>query len=552
MSRSLVLGGLALLAGLSLVAVWTAIGDVESAETPSVARASQASIPTGDAAPELVDPLASWSKSAAEPLPDPASIDRAPVAPRIVDASERATGVDLHGSIQVVGGARENLPPTKLVFRRGGFPEETIAIGAEYLMPRLAPGKWIVSAEQLGYENLSQEIDLVPEPREQRIDFTMTRLPHIFVNMITPQGQPFMKALRTASGSVARMNIVVVATMSPPRDRLGATLEDGYEEYGLGKWRPSSGWKTEAEVDEPRAGILELPRPLPVYVSVCVENVVLTTQFAPSGTEQMEFVLTPEDVRATRGSLRLRIADAETGRPVTEGRVGLHANGNFGMGDPIIQQDGTVEFADLPPGPRHLSVVCRGYEWVVEQVWIDAGLETNLGVLRLNRPISIAGTAVDEDGDPVRAWISVWPLERYEASQRIADKFCWYADHDGQFKIQPAGRRRYLLRANDEEWASESAIVDASDGPVENVRLKVARGVTLTVDFGAEVQRGSRLLVHDMHGHPVGERPVLPGGCARIGVHPGRYRVRMEFDGEPHEDRMVDVGTEPVLIAMGR
>ena len=75
--------------------------------------------------------------------------------------------------------------------------------------------------------------------------------------------------------------------------------------------------------------------------------------------------------------------------------------------------------------------------------------------------------------------------------------------------------------------------------------------MALTVSFGAEVQRGSRLLVNDMQGNPVGERAVLPGGSAKIGVRPGRYRVRMEFDGEPNEDRTVVVGTEPVLIAMG-
>lgn len=551
MSRSLVLGGLALLSGFSLVVVWRAIGEVEAAE-PSVAPVMiVASPPAHDPPPDLVDPRESWTATIAKAALEASAVSREPVRPRAVDASERASGVDLHGTIQVLGGARMNLPPTKLVFRRGGFAEKTIAIDAEYLMPRLAPGKWTVSAEQLGYEKLSVEIDLPEAPREQQLDFVMTRLPHLFVNMVTPRGEPFMKALRTSSGPVSRMTIVVVATTSPPRERLGATLEDGYEQYGLGRWRPSNGWKSEAEVDEPRAGILELPRSLPVYVSACVENVVLQTQFAPAGAEQVEFVLTPKDVRAIRGALRLRIADADTGQPVTEGRVGLHANGNFGTGDEIIQWDGSVEFADLSPGPRHLSIVCRGYEWVVEQVWIEAGRETDLGVLRLNRPISIAGTAVDEDGAPVRAWISVWPIERYESSQRIADKFCWHADGEGRFRIQPAGRKRYLLRANDEEWASESAIVDASDGPVENVRLRVARGVPLTVSFGSDVQRGSRLLVHDMQGHPVGERPVLPGGSAKIGVRPGRYRVRMEFDGEPHEDQMVDVGSQPVLIAMG-
>ena len=551
MSRSLVLGGLALLAGLSLVVVWSAIGEVDAASPPALVHAPETPRPTVVPAPELVDPRASWIAAAPEPVPEVVAFERVPVAPRIVDASESASGIDLHGTIEVIGGARANLPPTKLVFRRGGFGEETIAIGAEYLMPRLAPGKWTVTAEQPGYEKLSLDIDLPETPREQRLDLAITRLPHVFVDMVTPEGEPFMKALRASSGPVAQMTIVVVATANPPRARLGATLEDGYEQYGLGQWRPSSGWKTEAEVDEPRAGILELPRPLPVYVSACVENVVLQTQYAPAGTEEVEFVLTPEDVRATRGSLRLRIADAETGKPVTVGRVGLHANGNFGTGDEIIQPDGTVEFADLPPGPRHLSIVCRGYEWVVEQIWIEAGRETNLGVLRLHRPITIAGTAVDEHGTPVRAWVSVWPIESYEATQRIADKFCWHADEEGRFTIRPAGRKRYLLRANDEQWASESAIVDASDGPVENVRLRVARGVPLTVSFGQEVQRGSRLLVHDMQGHPVAERAVLPGGTARIGVRPGRYRLRMEFDWESHDDRTVDVGSEPLLVAMG-
>ena len=551
MSRSLLLGGFALLAGLSLVALWRAVGEVDAAEPPAAPRALAETPQAGEPLPDLVDPGANAFTAPFESTVETFAISRAPVSPRVVDASERANGIDLHGSIQVFGGARANLPPTKLVFRRGGFAEETIAIEAEYLMPRLVPGKWTVTAEQLGYEKMSVEIDLPESPREQELTFTLTRLPHVFVNMVTPQGEPFMKALRNSGGSVSRTSVVVVATANPPRGRLGATLEDGYEQYGLGKWRPASGWKSEAEVDEPRAGILELPRPMPAYVSACIENVVLRTEYAPAGTEQVEFVLTPEDVRQLRGRLRLRIADADTGAPVTVGRVGLHANGNFGTGDEIIQPDGTVEFADLTPGPRHLSIVCRGYEWVVEQVWIDPGRETNLGVFRLNRPISIAGTAVDEFGAPVRAWISVWPIERYESSQRIADKFCWHADGEGNFRIQPAGRKRYLLRANDEEWASETAIVDASDGPVENVRLRVARGVPLTVSFGAEVQRGSRLLVHDMEGHPVGERPVLPGGSAKIGVRPGRYRVRMEFDGEANEDRTVVVGTEPVLIAMG-
>ena len=64
MSRSLLLGGFALLAGLSLVALWRAVGEVDAAEPPAAPRALAETPQAGEPLPELVDPGASGSTAA--------------------------------------------------------------------------------------------------------------------------------------------------------------------------------------------------------------------------------------------------------------------------------------------------------------------------------------------------------------------------------------------------------------------------------------------------------------------------------------------------------
>jgi len=203
---------------------------------------------------------------------------------------------------------------------------------------------------------------------------------------------------------------------------------------------------------EPYSGILALADPLPAYVSVTLADVVLQTQFVPFGAEEVVFHISTDELMGNMGGLRFRLVDDETGRPITEGRVGLHANGRYGTGREIIDPNGYVVFDSEAPGPRHLCIVAKGYEWVLEQVHIDAGYVTDLGTIRLQRPITIAGDVFDDMGQPVRAWVSLWPLERYDATMRINEHFCWHSDENGHFEIHPAGRHKYVVRLNDDEW----------------------------------------------------------------------------------------------------
>lgn len=598
-ARTVALAGAVVLASLVLALAWWMAGS--DAASLGEAPSSDFVLATAPAThPQPVDlngPLARSPAPVSEPaIAEPlVAATREPVRPPLVDASSRAFGIDLHGSIHVLGGRRENLPQLTLKFSQGSLGHDALASQAEYLLPGIEPGRWKITAEVAGYKPLSMDVVVASEPREQEVNVFLERLPQLFVKMVTPEGEQLADAARKEKGALARMQVIAIATREPPPDRLPATLEDTYDSFGHATWTPISrvgapvgatlrGVRGESPngssvvrytyatdphelamlphgssaspqaVDVPAgySGILDLARPLPAYVSACVADTVLRTQFVPFGAEEVVFVISADELRGKRGALRFRIVDDETGRPLTDGRVGLHANGQFGMGNPIIDPNGWVEFEDEPPGPRHLSVVVRGFEWIVEQVWIEPGRVTDLGTYRLRRPIAIQGEVYDEGGVAVRAWVSVWPLERYASTQRILDKFCWRADPEGHFTVRPVGPQKYVLRANDEEWAGEPVVVDASAGPVGNVRLRVARGTSVTVSYDADTPRGARLAVFDANDMPVAERAVDASRTSSLRVAPGRYRLEVLLGDESISRRAIEVGRYPLDVSMAR
>ena len=67
------------------------------------------------------------------------------------------------------------------------------------------------------------------------------------------------------------------------------------------------------EIPESIAGVLEVTDGLPAYVSITWRDIVLDTQIAPPGTEEMTFKLPVHKVRACIGHARVHVVDALTG-----------------------------------------------------------------------------------------------------------------------------------------------------------------------------------------------------------------------------------------------
>jgi hypothetical protein len=513
--------------------------------------------------PELAVPRADDPEAAADRVAVTDPIDsRASARPRRV-------GTDLVGAVFQTNGVRRKVAGVVLHFNGPSGVETALANDGEYFAPGLQPGRWHVTARLAGYVPLSADVQVVEQDTPQHVDFSLERLPHLKIKMIAPNGEELTQALRnerskltpagpdsSGEGMVTprpKLDVLAVATSSPPGDRLAATLEDGYESYGRGIYRPYAPVDAdEAEIGEKYTGILELAQPLPAYVSATLADVVLQTQFAPWNAEEVVFHLSTAELEGRMGSLRLRIVDADSGRPITHGRVGLHANGHYGTGLEIIDPNGYVVFDAQPPGPRHLSIVASGHEWVVEQVRIEAGHVTDLGTYRLNRPIAITGEVVDENDRPVRAWVSLWPLERYDATQRINEHFCWHTDEYGRFAISPAGRHKYVVRLNDEEWSGDPFVIDASEGSVQGLKLRAKPSSSVTVSFDPETPRGARLCVTDSKGLPVAERAVEPKRKASVRLAPGRYRLTVSLGEDSFGDRSVAIGSAPVDVSFAR
>jgi hypothetical protein len=561
---------------VALLAAWWIAGTDATPAADTIAAAERASrAHAATTGVELEHPSSSTAPSTGA-----SSLERvAVVAPEVrSEAVPRHTGTDVVGSVLRNGGPRRLVKGAVLHFSGPSGVETALATDGEYVVPALKPGRWHVNVRVEGYVPLATDVEVYEQPGTQRIDLFLDRLPHLKVKMYGPDGELITQAFkipfdddapaevmfladaernppprRAARAPRPKHDVLAIATAYPPGSRLAATLDDGYESYGHGVYRPfTPADSDEADIADKYSGILELKHPLPVYVSATLADAVLQTQFVPWDADEVVFHLTSADLDGNMGGLRFRIVDAETGRPLTHGRVGLHANGKYGMGaDNIIDPNGYVVFDGEPPGPRHLSIVVSGHEWVVEQVHIDAGHITDLGTYRLNRPISITGEVVDERDQPVRAWVSVWPLERYEGTIRINEHFCWHSAEDGRFTISPAGRRKYVVRLNDDDWSGEPVVIDASQGSVQGIRLHAHTSSSVSVSFDPETPRGARLSVTDRNGLPIAERSVEVPHKALVRLAPGRYHMAVALGEESFGERNVSVDSLPLDVSFG-
>jgi hypothetical protein len=630
---------LAIVVGV-LASAWWYVASTDDAASTVVAAHANASERASARGEALDQPdRASVDPANADSLLAPATVGARELAPREHTATPRRHGTDIFGSVIQKNGKTRKIRDVTLYFSGAGGSDIALASDGDFVVATLKPGKWSVRAAVPGYAPFTSDFEVLEQATPQRVDFYLERLPHLKIKMLTRSGEELTEAMERArlkqrdapsltgaSPSTANLEPMAVATRTPPGARLGATLEDGYESYGLGTYWPRarllprsaantvsleskapfelntsipapmyaragtpmsgaganemsgerangssvmSGTRANAgnanhdgtssppvvspddvTSTEPYSGILALAQPLPAYVSVTLADIVLQTQFVPFGAEEVVFHISTDELAGNMGGLRLRLVDAESGRPITQGRVGLHANGRYGTGREIIDPNGYVVFDGEAPGPRHLCIVARGYEWVLEQVHIEAGRITDLGTFRLQQPISISADVLDGMSKPVRAWVSLWPLERYDATMRINEHFCWHTDENGHFEIHPAGHHKYVVRINDDEWDGSPVTADASYGPVQGVRLRATRGSNVSVNFDPETPRGARLCVADAQGLPVAERSVDPKRKAKVRLAPGRYRMKVDFGEETYGERNVLVDSAPLEVLL--
>ncbi|MCP3919124.1 MAG: hypothetical protein GY711_26580 [bacterium] len=393
-----------------------------------------------------------------------------------------------------------------------------------------APANLVEPAEGVAPTALRAREVSVPETTAVRI-VTFTNLAVI---LRTTSGRSPREVLRDPFG----FRLTVVATITEP----GVLLEhDPYQGWGVGDYTRG---KTEDGVEH---GILALGAPLPLHVSLVLNEGVLATQLVAPGTSEVTFELTDDNLQAACGSFELTYALDDPARKLA-GSIAVRV-GRTHSSLPLARQ-GKFRRERVPPGRVKIELIANeAAPWTKEFV-VAPGEHVDLGAAVLKTGTAIEGRAI-RDGMPVgRVFVSHWVGEEWVRLGRTRQ--------DGSFRIGqlPAGIR--VLRVVEQLLldkpvgprtlqASACRVVDTRRGsdlaatlvvePCVRVRVpaRSARGVATR----CRILDGGLRTVHSVQLNRKGR--VLP-------VVAGSYFAVFLDDERELERRAFDVGNEPVRL----
>jgi hypothetical protein len=125
-----------------------------------------------------------------------------------------------------------------------------------------------------------------------------------------------------------------------------------------------------------------------VHVALLLRGGVVAQQPASPGDATLTFTLTPAELLARTGTVRLRVVDA-SGAAVTKAKVALHDDGSSGGGEPV-DAEGRATLRHLQPGRLRLEVMGSEQKPRATNVDVRPGTELDLGDVVL-----LPTTAVD-------------------------------------------------------------------------------------------------------------------------------------------------------------
>jgi hypothetical protein len=246
---------------------------------------------------------------------------------------------------------------------------------------------------------------------------------------------------------------------------------------------------------------------------------------ADSDTVDLEISL--DELRRTLASAVLHVIDALDGMAVVDAIVDLD-RGDAGSTRVGASSEAVIE--RVPPGLRRLSIAKDGFEKIDEWIEIQSGRVNDLGTWTLDRAASLRGRVLDQHDQPVEAAIEVCALDHPLRGVDPISIEHVRSNRAGAFEFKSAGRRRYLVRVADRDWAALPVIADARVGPIDDLVLRVAHSGELIVSFPIEPPEGAYYRVETSEGVPVAVQAC--DGCMplRLPIGYGSYHVYL-MDG---------------------
>jgi len=463
---------------------------------------------------------------AANAAPEPASLS-APVRFRGVLRDEQGRAITDAWSANVRLSDNDGFVrrSTQNVRTTGGFTFEG-----------LTPGVYWYEAGAHGYLAQSGLVDLAPPRTDVERDITLVRAPRVLVRLTTPTGAELLPSLHTERKGRFPADLIPFATRERPGEWMTEIYGSANNPVGIGHF-----WNYGPEAEKLAAGVigyLLLDEPLPAFVSLAHYQRVLRTVEVLPGQEEVEFILSFDEVEASFGNLHLRAVEAGRGTPVPSVSAMLFGPATLNA-DHRTDAQGVLDGARIWPGEYDLILSASGFATQRLRVRVEAGGTTDLGTLEFG-PAVQRSLRVEQSGK------GVGELRfRFGVLDPVTREFNPFrssglrARQDGTLELSSFGSGLYVLRSeNDGRYPASmlpaSAVVSGNvvvdlrgEPPSEPQVIEMRTPVHLVLDCGPDVPAQARVVIVDDQGLESARVRVQRGGPIGVALCEGSYALTL-------------------------
>ncbi|HTF89805.1 MAG TPA: carboxypeptidase-like regulatory domain-containing protein [Planctomycetota bacterium] len=551
--------------GLVLLAVMVAAGcmwiflrpENRAAETPDSAVREEPRIARPGQKPEIA--LASEERAtervavlAPETVPSPQALPAEEVKPRIFGSLLDDSGTHI---------ANVWYAAVSLVNVQGERRICDAKTEDNYTFDNLEFGIYWLTGGAEGFSNIEVSVELRPECPVVRQDFRLHRQVELRIRASTPEGRNLFEALNERKAPMETRLLVPVATRENPGARFDDVAGSLNNKFGVGRF-----WNYGPRVEElppGYMGILQLDGDLPMWVSLMHHHSVLQAKFVEAGQEEVNFVLSTDDVLADVATIRLRAIDAETSAPIASASVQLRGGPHF-PGRIVTDSQGAATIERHEPGLFDLQIMAAGYEWFRKPIDALPGKLTDLGTIELEKEVTVRIRVVDSQGHPQAMDFILGVIDPADRSIGWFKDAQFGCDEDGVLDLPGLGRREYVMHSanidrinkpDSEPIAGVSGNVrfDSRAGSIVDLEVRVLPAAKMRIRVGDGPADGMKFRILDQNGLEL-LRSTFHGSAPRaLALPKGTYRVfLLDSDGTVLSEQPAILGAGGLELSLSR
>lgn len=412
-----------------------------------------------------------------------------------------------------------------------------------FALPGLTAGTLTYRTRVTGFQESTGTVEIPADRSHLRHDLVLAKTWLLAVKLLTPDGKPLPDALLEASKQRPNLFHVeacaVVTTTRPEADFPPTALRE--VDFGLGRWRSARGFEAVtvggAKATKDVAGTIEIDQRQPLWVSAVLRHRVLASALVEPGQPEVALTIPLEQVLKDLGTIRGRVVEATTGRPVLGAFVEFSDLQSGGRGDNVDDQ-GRFEVRDLRPGLLDVGIRGEAAHAPRDLVLLEPGQELDLGDVPVFAARTVKGRCEGLIGKAQDLRIAYTRLDppSHPSMQRHTDSASIAAD--GSFTLHlPEGR--YRLRAS-----GAGGVVTDLDTRTQGEQLLVlslAKEAPLRLD----VQTGGEpwaMAVFDAEGRELWRRDLRSGWKFALPFLPGDYRIELRDRHGKVQTRQLHLG----------